>query len=310
MKEVTIFGLGPIGLEYTKILLSMGFTVIPVGRSLASCEAFEKETSIQATTWSMFDFNNTDASSTAVVAVGEAQLGTVTEKLILSGYKNILVEKPGGSSYEDIERLAALAAEKKCNVRVAYNRRFYASVLKGMDIINSDGGVRSFHFDFSEWSHKIEPLNKEDGVKERWFIHNSSHVVDLAFYLCGWPQELASLSAKPMSWHSAGLFVGMGRAQSGALFSYNADWVGPGRWSVEIVTAKHRLIYKPLEKLQIQELGSVAINLVETDDSLDTQFKPGFYKQIEAFLSADSSLPTLHEQCEHLKTFRKICPVQ
>jgi len=179
-----------------------------------------------------------------------------------------------------------------------------------MDIIKRDGGVRSFHFDFSEWSHKIEPLVKEDGVKDRWFIHNSSHVVDLAFYLGGWPQELASLSAQPMSWHPAGLFVGMGRSLSGALFTYNADWVGPGRWSVEIVTAKHRLIYKPLEKLQVQELGTVAINLVETDDSIDTMFKPGFYKQVEAFLSEDSSLPTLKEQSEHLKTFRKICPVQ
>lgn len=310
MKSVTIFGLGPIGLEYTKIFMSMGFTVVPVGRSVASCEAFEKETSIKASTWDLFDFENTGVNSTAIVAVGEAQLGKVTEKLILAGYQNILVEKPGGSSYEDIERLAAIANEKKCNVRVAYNRRFYSSVLKGLEVIQADGGVRSFHFDFSEWSHKIEPLTKEAGVKERWFIHNSSHVVDLAFFLGGWPAELASLSGQPMTWHSAGLFVGMGRSESGALFSYNADWVGPGRWSVEIVTAKHRLIYKPLEKLQIQELGTVAINLVETDDTLDTRFKPGFYKQVEAFLLGDSSLPTLQEQCEHLQTFRKICPVQ
>lgn len=310
MKTVTIFGLGPIGLEYTKIFMSMGFSVVPVGRSLAGCEAFEKETSIKASTWDRFDFENIGLNNTAVVAVGEAQLGNVTEKLILAGYKDILVEKPGGSSYEDIERLAALATEKKCNVRVAYNRRFYASVLKGLEVIKADGGVRSFHFDFSEWSHKIEPLSKEAGVKERWFIHNSSHVVDLAFFMGGWPAELSSLSGQPMTWHSAGLFVGMGRSESGALFSYNADWVGPGRWGVEIVTAKHRLIYKPLEKLQIQELGTVAINLVETDDTLDTQFKPGFYKQVEAFLLGSSSLPTLQEQCEHLKTFKKICPIQ
>jgi len=310
MKTVTIFGLGPIGLEYTSIFRSMGYTIVPVGRSLASCEAFEKETSISATTWDLFNFEDQNEDSTAIVAVGEAQLGGVVEKLILADYKNILVEKPGGSSYEDIEKLANLASEKKCNVRVGYNRRFYSSVLKGQELIEADGGVRSFHFDFSEWSHRIEPLAKEAGVKDRWFMHNSSHVVDMAFFLGGWPVELESMSGKPMSWHSAGLFVGMGCSESGAMFSYNADWVGPGRWGVEVVTAKHRLIYKPLEKLQVQEIGSVSIDLVEIDDVLDTQFKPGFYKQVEAFLTKKSTLPTLEEQCDHLKTFRKICPIQ
>ncbi|EOC7459386.1 gfo/Idh/MocA family oxidoreductase [Vibrio cholerae] len=310
MKTVTIFGLGPIGLEYTKILLSMGHTVVPVGRRVESCKAFENITSIKTFTWDEFNFQTAKNNGTAIVSVGEAQLGKVTEKLILAGYKNILVEKPGGSSYDDIERLASLATEFKCNVRVAYNRRFYASVLKGKEIINDDGGARSFHFDFSEWSHKIEPLTKEDGVKERWFIHNSSHVVDLAFYLGGWPKEISCLSGGPMSWHSAGIFVGMGCSNSGALFSYNADWVGPGRWSVEIITTKHRLVYKPLEKLQIQKLGSVEVNLLEIDDAFDSQFKPGFYRQVEAFLSDNPALPTIQEQCIHLATYRKICPIQ
>ncbi|NDA64593.1 MAG: gfo/Idh/MocA family oxidoreductase, partial [Chitinophagia bacterium] len=38
------------------------------------------------------------------------------------------------------------------------------------------------------------------------------------------------------------------------------------------------------EKLHIQKIGSVVIEEVEIYDSLDKLFKPGLYKQTEAFL--------------------------
>lgn len=310
MKKVMLFGLGPIGIEYTKIFTDMGYSVLPVGRSTTGCDTFEEATKLSAVRWDSLELENIDIPDIAIVAVGEAQLGSVTNTLIQRGFKRILVEKPGGSSYDEIEQLSKLATEHGCDVRVGYNRRFYSSVIRGLEIIKADGGVRTFHFDFSEWSHTIEPLEKEEGVKDRWFIHNSSHIVDMSFYLGGWPTELTSISDKPMSWHSAGAFVGMGRTDSGAMFTYNSDWVGPGRWGVEIVTASHRLIYRPLEKLQIQEVGTVRTNVEEVDDSLDQKYKPGFYKQVEAFLTQDSSLPTIQEQCEHLLTYRKICPNQ
>lgn len=307
MGNIIIFGVGPIGIEYTKIFKSLGYSVIAVGRGESSRKSFEIETGIKPLSWFEIDFNDFLLPSIAIVAVGEAQLGLVTERLILSKCQKILVEKPGGSSYSDVEKLAALASANGCDVRVAYNRRYYASVIRGKEIIEEDGGVRSFHFDFSEWSHKIEPLSKECGVKERWFFHNSSHVVDLAFYLGGWPSNISSLSERPMSWHPVGLFVGMGKTDTGALFSYNSDWKGPGRWGIELTTEKHRLIYRPLEKLQIQEVGTIATNFVEIDESMDELYKPGFYKQVEAFLSGDESLPCIQEQLAHLKTYKEIC---
>ena len=69
-----------------------------------------------------------------------------------------------------------------------------------------------------------------------------------------------------------------------ALFSYHANWEAPGRWSVEILTPKHRLYFKPMETLQIQEIGSVAVNPVQIDDTLDKEFKPGLYLQVKSFL--------------------------
>ncbi|WP_232060924.1 hypothetical protein [Vibrio taketomensis] len=62
-----------------------------------------------------------------------------------------------------------------------------------------------------------------------------------------------------------------------------------------------------MEKLQIQKLGSVAVEFVEIDDSLDNEYKPGLYKQTEAFLSGDvSNLCTLSDQKQHIDLYSRI----
>ena len=41
----------------------------------------------------------------------------------------------------------------------------------------------------------------------------------------------------------AALVAGAGVTENGALFSYHANWEAPGRWSVEIMTKKRRLMH-------------------------------------------------------------------
>ena len=138
---------------------------------------------------------------------------------------------------------------------------------------------------------------------------NSTHVVDTAFFLGGYPATLSSFQSGSLSWHPrASTFSGAGITERGALFSYHANWEAPGRWSVELLTRKHRLYLKPMESLQIQEIGSVALNPVEIDNQLDIQFKPGFYLQTKAFIEGDyCRLCTLREQKEHIdKYYNKI----
>lgn len=306
--NVTIFGLGPIGVEYSEIFRGLGYSINAVGRSAEGCRRFESKTGIAAVSWSEVSLIDWPDKSLAVVAVSEAQLGKVTKDLIKAGFARVLVEKPGAAGYDELEEVAKLAAEYGTDVRVAYNRRFYDSVIMGQKIIADDGGVRSMHFDFTEWSHRIEPLQKEKGVKERWFFHNSSHVVDLAFYLAGWPVEISAIAVEPISWHPYSRFVGSGRTASDAVFSYNADWKGPGRWQVELTTSKNRLIYRPLEELHVQPLGGVAIHKIELEPSGPDKSKPGFYNQVIAFLEAKDSLPKINEQLKHLAIYRQICP--
>ena len=173
----------------------------------------------------------------------------MTIQLLQANVKRVLVEKPAGLNCDQIRKVADETKKQKAEVLVAYNRRFYASTLKAKEFLKEDGGVTSFNFEFTEWSHEIEKLKKAPGVKENWFLANSTHVVDLAFYLGGKPKEICCYTGGGLEWHpTASIFAGAGVSETGALFSYQANWESAGRWSLEILTKKHRLIFRPLEK--------------------------------------------------------------
>ncbi len=70
---------------------------------------------------------------------------------------------------------------------VAYNRRFYGSTLKAQEIIRLDGGVRSFHFEFTEWPTDVKQANKSSQILEKMVLRQFNHVIDLAFFLVELP---------------------------------------------------------------------------------------------------------------------------
>jgi predicted dehydrogenase len=308
-KSILLLGAGPMAIEYTKVLRALSVPVITVGRSEASSENYYEQTGVKPILggFSSYLSNQQHVPDQAIVCVGEKWLGEATRALIKSGVNDILVEKPAGINAADIKEVAALCNTHNSRVHVGYNRRVFSSVEKAQEIIQTDGGLSSFHFEFTEWSHVISELKKEPGVKENWFLANSSHVIDLAFYLGGDPAELQSFSSGFLEWHPSGAnFAGAGKTQNGALFTYQANWQAPGRWGVELLTQKHRLYLRPMEKLHIQKIGSVAIEEVPLNDSLDQNFKPGLYRQVESFLSDKKNLPTIEEQVNRLGWYEKI----
>lgn len=288
IKSVLLVGAGIMAQDYAKVLNSQDIRFTVIGRGVSSATAFKEKTGVDVATGGLRAYLNSNSAlpDAAIIAVGVEQLAETTLMLLERGVKRILVEKPAGIKTEEIARIAGSAKQQNARVFVAYNRRFYAATIKAREIIAADGGVTSFNFEFTEWSHVIEPLQADPVVKEHWFLANSTHVVDLAFFLGGDPKEISSYTAGSLSWHpSAAAFAGAGVTGEGALFSYQANWAAPGRWGVEMLTNRHRLIFRPMEQLHIQEIGSVAISKVELDDELDQKYKPGLYRQVGGFLS-------------------------
>jgi len=309
MMKTLLVGCGGMAVEHFKVLRAFDIEPIVVGRSAVSAERFSNLTGWEVAS---LDLNTYLASGEipqcAVVAVNVESLSSVCLKLIHMGFKKILLEKPGAMSRTEIEELRSAATEAGTKVYVAYNRRFYNAVSIARKMIANDGGPCSYHFDFTEWSHQIKDLDRSPEQKERWLLANSTHVIDLAFHLGGFPSNLDPSVMGTIDWHpSAAVFAGHGRCETGALFSYHANWIGPGRWMLEVITDHHKLIFCPMEELQIMKKGSVVITKVDPSDDLDVRFKPGLYRQTEFFLKGeDEDLCSLEEQARNWALYERI----
>lgn len=310
MSKVWLVGAGPMAQEYVKVLNDIGLDYLIIGRSESSANQIRSMTESEVIEggYEKFLSSNPDCPQFAIVCLQVHQLADCAVALLQYGIKNILLEKPAGNSKDEILVLAELEKKYSANLFVAYNRRFYSSVYKAKEIIEQDGGLSSCHFEFTEWWHKIKDLNKPVEVFDKWLIGNSSHVIDMAFHLIGSPKEISCYSSGSVEHHNkSGVFVGSGISESKVLFSYIADWSAPGRWSIELLTPKHRIVLKPLEEVKVIKLGTVNEEAVVIDDALDKKFKPGLYKQTIAFINLDTTiLCTMKEQAKNIETYYKI----
>jgi len=288
MKTILLIGTGPMAIEYTKVLLAMNKEFVVVGRGSKSASLFEYQTGITPVLGGLdlyLQENKLNKNTQAIIATGTETLMSIIHQLLKSGVEKILVEKPAAISIDELLENEQFLKPYENSIFIAYNRRFYASVIEAQKLIIEDGGLESMHFEFTEWAHTIEPLKKAEGVKKNWFFANSTHVVDLAFFIAGTPKILNSFSKSgKLDWHDKTNFVGAGETEKGVLFSYISNWESAGRWGIELLTQHRRIYLKPMENLHVQQKGSVQVVEHEIDFSLDQNFKPGLYKQVEAFV--------------------------
>ncbi len=311
--NIWLIGAGTMSQDYIHVLQSLHVNTTVIGRGEASATAFTKQCNVPVIIGGIDAFlaKKPPLPDAAIVSVGVDVLYATTKTLIDAGVSKILVEKPAGLHKQEICALNDYAKAKNVSIVLGYNRRFYASVLTAKDMIKADGGPTSFTFEFTEWSHIIQTLDKPKEVLTHWFLGNSSHVVDMAFFLGGKPKQIACFTAGTLDWHpSAAAFAGAGITTNFVPFSYHANWASPGRWGVEILTNKRRYIFRPLEQLHIQEIGSVAITKVDIDDSLDTKWKPGLYLQVKNFLEGNlANFCTLDNQAQAIGMYSEIANI-
>src|SRR5262249_33062362 len=203
-----LVGSGQMAAEYAKVLRAQQAYFIVIGRGEVSARAFASETGIDPITGGIDQFlhrhTGQQQPSHAIVAVGVRDLAATTRSLLKFGVRRVLVEKPAGLTPNEITGVATLAQSTGADVFVAYNRRFYESVERGKELIAQDGGVSSFLFEFTERSNQISQLVIDPIIKENWFLANSSHVLDLAFFLGGKPDRICTFKKGALSWHGSG----------------------------------------------------------------------------------------------------------
>mgnify|MGYP000940862204 CR=1 FL=1 len=305
-QNVLIIGSGPMAIDYAKVLIAQNVTFKVVGRGEKSASKFEATTGVKPFVGGLQKYLEEvtlSKNTHSIITTGTEALMPSLLMMLNAGVYKVLIEKPAALSIEELLQNEDKFKSYSENIYVAYNRRFYASIIEAQKMIIEDGGLRTMHFEFTEWSHAIEPLTKAPGVKENWFFANSTHVVDLAFFLAGKPVELYTFSqGGSLNWHNKTNFTGAGITEKGVLFSYLSNWESAGRWAVELLTDRRRIYLKPLESISIQMKGSIDVIEHAFDNTLDLEYKFGLHLQIKAFLGNENGrLLNIHEHTENAK---------
>ena len=309
MHNIWLIGAGAIAVEHAGVMAALGvdFTVIGLGEE--SAQDFTKATGLTVKMGGLRKaLEDGTFPQVAVLALPVADLADASLSLINAGVQRLLIEKPGSVSIDSLRDIRESALASGCLVSIAYNRRFYESTRELSQMIKVDGGVTSVFFEFNEPKKLLQSDSHPEEVRQRWFLANSTHVVDLVFHLCGNPTDWRSWSSGALTGHpTSSRFAGAGTLESGALFSYLSDWEAPGRWGIDITTVNHRFILRPMEKLYVMRHGSFNVTEVDIDDALDVDFKPGFFRQMEAFLGQDDLLLcSIDEHVKNMHDYSKI----
>ncbi len=194
----------------------------------------------------------------------------------------LFLEKPSGMIPEENLQLVNLAKKYAINTMVGYNRRYYSIFHKGIKIIKDHGPLLGIMVEGHERMWRIrESNNFSQQVMENWIFCNATHTIDLLRFFGGEPQNVKSIAHR-FKETKADQFAVIMEFENGAIGHYQAHWYSPGGWRVVLYGDGVSVEFKPLEtgRWTDKELNSFEIS----PDDIDLQYKPGFYKQMEAFV--------------------------
>ena len=308
--DLIIVGAGSMAASYVEVMKSLSYKFDVICRNTIKADKFKIKHKVNTSSGGIDKYLSDKNAKIkyAIVCVDIDNLFEVSLVLLKNGIKNILIEKPGGINKKQINSIYRYSKKFNANAYIAYNRRFYESIKSAIKIIKGDGGIRTCFFEFTEWSHIIENEDVPKIFKERLFLCNSSHILDLFLYFCGEPKTFNSSTTGSIGWHpNASAFSGSGITSKGILFSYIADWESAGRWNLELTTSKRRLYFSPLEKLHCMDRGSLDKYEIKPVNENDKLYKPGIYNMVRKFIENDhSDFCTIKDQSKHFNLYFKI----
>jgi len=213
-----------------------------------------------------------------------------------------LIEKPLGINLAEAEKLVDVANKKGRKAFVAFNRRYHASMNWVKDQLDSIESKRFIKIQDQE--NTIEA--KKDGhakiVLENWMFANSIHMIDLFRFFGRSPiTNITPIKPWPGTNSDVLEYLAAISYENGDTALYEGIWNAQGPWAVTVSTREKRFEMKPVESAFYQNQVDRTIHRMEPD-SLDNDYKPGFYLQatdvVKALQGKSNSLVTLEDALE------------
>jgi len=313
-KKILLLGAGFMGREYCKTLHHLGFSEVTViCNSLKSANLIRADFGFIAFDGG-YQKNHSHISKKfdlTILSLPIPMLLKGLETLILLGHKKILVEKPVALSSKKLSTfIKKHLSSKKSLVKTAFNRMAYPAFLELKRRVAQDKGITSCSYTFTEWPHAIDFSKNNQDVYYKWGLSNSLHVISLAHALIGLPKKWSCYRSRSLKWHPSGaVFTGSGVTKKNIPFSYHADWLSAGRWSLTVMTRKHAYRLMPLEELYICKKKNTVwepVNYTKETSGI----KEGISEEIISMLEPNSlkeiKLPDLKRTLAYVKVAEKI----
>ena len=226
----------------------------------------------------LFEITKADG---VVIAVNEVYTEAVCFEALAHPWR-MLVEKPVGLEVMSTERIYAAGADR---IFVAMNRRHFSSVTSAQRHLATIEAPRVVQIFDQEDPLTALNAGRPKEVCDQWHFANSIHLIDLFTVFCrGAPLDVQNVIPWRIG-YGAKITHSILKFDSGDIAIYHSVWNGPGPWAVIVETPKSRVEMRPLEQLGIQTYPSRRLEMVNLDP-VDDDFKPGFWRQMEQFVSA------------------------
>lgn len=281
--KIGIIGAGAIAKQHLLVLRDIEWMKVVgiTSRTIEKAESLAKEYGIAKCTDNIDSLILQTHPDALMVLVSIDQMYKVACEVIPYGLP-LFLEKPVGLSPEENLDLVERAKRYKVRSMVGFNRRYYSIFHKGMDIIHRYGPLMGVAIEGHErmWLKRDNPNKFSEEVLSRWIYANSIHTIDLIRFFAGEPIKVMSLAHKyrePMG----DQFVAILELESGALGQYSAYWYSPGGWKVILYGDGITVEFNPLENGRWIDKDFKTPEIIP--DEVDVRFKPGFFRQMEAF---------------------------
>jgi predicted dehydrogenase len=292
--RAALVGCGRIAGDHLTALRAAGATVESVTATAGSSRAptFARDHDVATVHHDVGALARDPGWDVAVVAVPPEETVSVVAALAESG-RPLLVEKPGALDPQELERLGPHAAQ----LLFGYNRRFYAPVAAAAELL-AERGPAVIELVLPD----RVPGSPDDDPRERQFLANSTHGLDLLLHLVG-PVELRDVRAIPGD-GGPGALVASATSERGDLVQLTAAWNAPDNFRCTCSWSGLRYELRPFEVGTRYEGMEV---LEPTPDHPVRRYvarataehfatspgtKPGFLEQARALLALAAGEPT------------------
>lgn len=283
MKNIALIGYGNIATKHIPVFRALGCNII------ASCNRSE-EKNVLAFTEGQIPLVFTDYHEMItqtkpdgiILAASFWNIYTILKEII--PYKvPILTEKPTGTCLDEHIELVDLAKQYGTPVMVGLNRRHYSVINNGIIALGGRENITSVMIEWSE-----DPVYLKNGrkftdelIKKR--IFENIHGLDILTWIAGDITNFhteTTICEGDFKW----LMNLNGKSDSGIMFNFNATWDNFVPFRVAVYAHGKRMILSPIEQCML----SIQKETTELQpDQCDLDFKSGFFRQAERFISLD-----------------------